>query len=94
MFGCLCIEKGLQGELLWHQKPKIIELLNKYGMVDCKGAKMPMEVNFPKIRYEESPKCDVHMYEAAIGSLQYLCTWARPDVAYATNLLSRHVAAP
>ncbi|KAJ7303184.1 hypothetical protein JRQ81_012117 [Phrynocephalus forsythii] len=80
--------------MFWHQKHKIQELLERFNMTDCKGAKPPIEVNFQNICSDDSPKCNVHQFESLIGSLQYISTWSRPDISFAVNILSRHLSDP
>ncbi|KAJ7338811.1 hypothetical protein JRQ81_012713, partial [Phrynocephalus forsythii] len=89
------IQEWQNGDILWHQKEKNIELLGKYHMLECKGAKNPKEMNFQNVCNDEnSPQCNTGMYESLVGSFQYISTWSRPDISYAVNILSRHLADP
>ena len=63
----------------------IIKLAEKYGQVNCKSTKLPMQV---KINLEKEPKipgeaekCDQTIYQELIGSVLHLSIYFRPDIA-------------
>ena len=72
------------------QKTYIEDILQKFGMNECHGCASPMEreINFDDL---DSPLCDEKIpYRAAIGSLMYLMTCTRPDLATSVSILSRY----
>lgn len=75
------------------KQTKIIEkILLKFHMQDCKGSNTPME-NVLKINENEEILTD-NPYRQLTGSLMYLATISRPDIAYATGFLSRYMNRP
>lgn len=69
------------------QEKYIKEILTKFGMLDCKVAKTPVEVGLKfTSSLEEKFDCP---YQQAIGSLLYLAQCTRPDISFAVNMLSR-----
>ncbi|XP_048498244.1 uncharacterized mitochondrial protein AtMg00810-like [Beta vulgaris subsp. vulgaris] len=69
------------------------DLLEKYGMVDCKPMSTPMEVNARLCSVEGKDLEDVTMYRQLVGSLIYL-TLSRPDIAYVVSAISRFMQKP
>ena len=61
------------------------DLLQRYGMIDCKPISTPMD---PNVRLQEDKGKnleDVTMYRQLVGSLIYL-TLTRPDISYAVGV--------
>ena len=82
------------------QRQYITDMLERYGFSDCSPVKTPM---VPKVRLSssDSPSTDEDKafmakvpYLSAVGSLMYLATCTRPDIAYAVSLLARFNANP
>lgn len=72
---------------------KLIEkVLEKLGMMDCKGTQTPMEHGMP-IKDEEEMVIDVP-YRELIGCRIYISTVSRPDITFATSCLSRFLDKP
>ena len=70
-------------------------LLEKFGMEDCNKVDTPQEVN-GKIPLA-TPSCNIgspEAYRKAVGSLVYLMSRTRPDIACAVRAVSEHLAAP
>lgn len=72
------------------------QILEKFGMSDCKPCSTPVDVN-QKLTKEMSPKNDDERtrmsnipYQEAVGSLLYLVQGTRPDIAFAVNNVSRY----
>ena len=63
-------------------------LLQKYGMLDCKPLALPIEVNSKLSITEGKDLEDSMMYRQIVGSLIYL-TLTRPDIAFAVGVVSR-----
>ena len=77
-------------------QPNYVEtVLAKFGMSLCKPVATPMDVNvhFDKLR-EEDEKFDIQTYQKAIGSLTYLSTSTRPDIAASVGILSQFMSNP
>ncbi|XP_060670182.1 secreted RxLR effector protein 161-like [Ziziphus jujuba] len=68
-------------------------LLQKFGMLDCKPISTPMEVNAKLSAYEGKDLEDATMYQQLVGSLIYL-TLTRPDISFAVGVVSRYMQSP
>ncbi|POM76510.1 Integrase catalytic core protein [Phytophthora palmivora] len=77
-----------------HQEQTTLDLLAKMGMQECKTAPTPMEVNHHFFGEHGDPFHDTTLYREAIGSLLWISNCTRPDIATATNCLSRFVSCP
>ena len=75
------------------QKKYASDLLGKLGMHDCNPMKTPMNTNQKFNLNDGEEKVDVGDYRSLVGSLLYL-TNSRPDIMYATSLLSRFMQSP
>ncbi|XP_060675580.1 secreted RxLR effector protein 161-like [Ziziphus jujuba] len=82
-------EKGL---FLGQQK-YAKNLLQKFGMLDCKPISTPMEVNAKLSAYEGKDLEDATMYQQLVGSLIYL-TLTRPDISFVVGVVSRYMQSP
>lgn len=71
------------------QSTYICSLLSKFEMNDCKPVATPMEIN--KKLEKPSPEEEITNvpYQELIGSLTWLSSCTRPDIAYATNKLAQ-----
>ena len=68
-------------------------LLKKFKMYGCKFVITPL-VTYEKLQKDDgASKADTSHYKSLIGSLLYLTT-ARPNIMYATSLLSRFMQRP
>ena len=81
-------------EGIWlSQRQYALDMLSKYGMVDCKPISMPLDQNL-KLRADEGQVLeDVTMYRKIVGSLIYL-TISRPDLSYIVGLESQFMQLP
>lgn len=77
------------------QPQYITDMLERYGMGGCSTADTPMNASVtltkdmaPKTKEEKDMMRDIP-YIHAVGSLQYLATCTRPDIAYAVSTLAR-----
>lgn len=70
-----------------------IKLLERFGMQDCKPVATPMESQLDKAHLNGEPFSSTS-YRQAIGSLMYLMTCTRPDIAFAVGRLSQHMENP
>ncbi|KAK4386396.1 Retrovirus-related Pol polyprotein from transposon RE2 [Sesamum angolense] len=68
-------------------------LLKKFKMESCKTVTTPLVTGEKYQKENGSQKVDGSMYRSLIGSLLYL-TATRPDIMFATSLLSRFMQSP
>ena len=72
------------------QSHVIKEVLNKFGMSNCKP------VSTPAIEYERNGEAlaaeQQQLYKSLVGSLMYIALSCRPDICYAVNRCGRYFA--
>ena len=86
---------------LWlSQRQYIVNKLEEFGMSDCKPVGTPM-IPGSKLSSDQSPKSEDEKaqminvpYINAVGSLMYLATVTRPDIAYTVGVLARFNSNP
>ena len=62
-------------------------------MDDCKPISTPIECGIKLSKDDEAEKVDPTLFKSLVGSLRYL-TCTRPDILYATGLVSRYMETP
>ncbi|KAK9697999.1 hypothetical protein RND81_08G075800 [Saponaria officinalis] len=67
------------------------EILKKFKMENCKPVSTPLVLNEKLSKDDGSKEVDLKQYRSLVGSLLYL-TATRPDLMFATNLLSRFMS--
>jgi len=77
-----------------------VNILDRFGMADCKPLSTPMEPNLHLSR-SQCPQTTQEVdqmrhtpYLAAVGALMYLATTTRPDIAYTVGSLARFNSNP
>ncbi len=70
------------------------DLLDKYGMADCKPLSVPLSPAIKLTKDGEPLDTSICGYSQLIGSLMYLSVCTRPDIAQAVGALARYVASP
>src|SRR5882757_8099098 len=82
------------------QKQYCLDILEHFGMADCKPISTPMQPNL-QLSHSQSPQTreDVEFMKsipclAAVGALMYLATSTRPDIAYVVGYLARFNSNP
>ncbi|KAE8239874.1 hypothetical protein A4X13_0g8029 [Tilletia indica] len=71
------------------------EVLARFGMSNCKPAKLPMQSKISLMpRREGEPAADKATYRAIVGSLMYLVMGTRGDLAFYVSLLGRFASDP
>ncbi|XP_070005942.1 uncharacterized mitochondrial protein AtMg00810-like [Nicotiana sylvestris] len=69
------------------------DLLNKFGMLNCKPAATPMNIN-EKLHHEDGEEfTDARLFRSLVGGLIYL-THTRPDIAFSVGVISRFMQQP
>ncbi|KAI0995437.1 hypothetical protein K3495_g12742 [Podosphaera aphanis] len=78
-----------------YQEQYILKILRRFGMEDCTPVSTPLPpgATFTP-SYDDEAFGDATKYRAAIGSLMFASVATRPDIAYATNLMSQFNGAP
>ena len=76
-----------------HQSKYLMQLLEKFGMKDCRPVATPQDQNVKLLPNEEEP-VDKAKYQALIGSITYAVTGTRPDLAQALGSLSQFCSNP
>ena len=78
-----------------NQKLYINNILNRFGMANCKPRSLPCDPNVHKLLEKYSPVYeDPTHYRELVGSLIYLYCCTRPDLSFIVSLLSRFMASP
>ena len=87
-------------KLFLSQRQYIVDKLEEFGMADCKPVGTPMLPGI-KLTTDDSPKTESAKremkdipYISAVGSLMYLATMTRPDIAYTVGVLARFNSNP
>ena len=83
------------GEIFLSQGKYIVDVLKRFGMMDCKSMSTPMISNLKKLHDSDSgsDSVDPTMYTQLIGSLLYL-VHTRPDICFTVSALSQFMADP
>jgi hypothetical protein len=64
-----------------------VEILKRFGMMDCKSMATPMTINLKLLSDSSLDLVDPRMYRQLIGSLMYLVN-TRSNICFAVNTLS------
>jgi hypothetical protein len=75
------------GEVFLGQGKYVINILQKFGMMDYKPMDTPMNTDIRKVKDPDSDPIDPSLYRQLIGSLMYLVN-TRLDICFAVNTLS------
>jgi hypothetical protein len=70
-----------------------MEILERFGMMDCKSTTTPMMTNLKLLGDTSSGTIDATLYKHMVGSLMYL-TNTRPDICFVVNTLSQYMVDP
>jgi hypothetical protein len=70
------------------QATYINQMLEKFGMVDCKPISTPAEGTVPRSQSQQPTN---NLYMSIVGSLLYAAMVTRPDITYAVQSLGRHL---
>jgi len=79
------------------QRRHVRGILERAGMTDCAAATTPMAAGTQLCQPEEGYKAtaaDTLRYQKALGELNYLVGWTRPDIAFAVSALSKYCSNP
>jgi hypothetical protein len=72
------------------------DLLESHGLTECNHSTIPMKpgIMIALENEEDSEETDLHEYQKLSGSLTWLATGTRPDIAFATGRISQYNADP
>ena len=92
----ISIIQNQEKKTAWIGQPTYTEtLLAKMGMSDCNSVKTPIDPgNHLEKASDEESALDQQLYRSAVGSLLYLATCMRPDIAFAVTTLGRFSSKP
>ena len=77
-------------ELKLSQEIYIDQVLERFGMQDCKPVKTPLDANVKFCSTHTNDTFDTKLpYQHLIGSLMYLAVTTRPDISFAVSFLSQ-----
>jgi hypothetical protein len=82
-----------RGEVFLGQGKYAINILQKFGMMDCKSMDTPINVDIRKVKVADSDPVDPSLYRQLIRSLMYLVN-TRPEYCFAVNTLSQFHVEP
>ena len=74
-------------EIFLNQGKYTVEILKRFGMLDCESMTIPMTTNLNLLKDDASETIDSTLYRHIIGSLMYL-TNTTPDICFVVNTLS------
>ena len=84
-----------QNSISMNQSKYIQNILNRFGMSDCKPKSVPVDPSvYDLVQTESELLNDPTPYREIVGSLIYLMTSTRPDIAYVVTLLSQYMSSP
>ena len=78
---------------LFGQGKYVVEIMKRFGMMDCKALTTPMASNLKLLSDASSEAVDAMMYRQMIGFLMYLMN-TRPNICFVVNTLSQLLIDP
>ena len=76
------------------QTAYIDQILSRFGMSECKPAPTPYETTAQLQKENADEASENFPYREAVGSLMYVMTCTRPDIAFAVGKVARQVESP
>jgi hypothetical protein len=87
-------ERRNDGEFVLSQHQYLLNVLQRFGMEDCKPCATPCVPNKSIGEASTDMSYTTFPYREAVGSLLYLATHTRPDIYFTVGMLCRAMAAP
>ncbi|OWY92633.1 hypothetical protein PHMEG_00038287 [Phytophthora megakarya] len=81
------------GSVTLSQARYINDILERFGMQDCKPPASPVDISMKLVSSDPITKMDAPFREA-VGALMHLMTSNRPDIAFAIDYVSRFMENP
>ena len=90
------VEQNEKNGSIWIGQPAYCtSLLQKFGMENCKPVKNPVSTTSRLAKAtEEDSIVDKELYPSIVGSLLYLATMTRPDIAFAVSDVAKFCCKP
>jgi hypothetical protein len=84
-----------QGKIFLVEGKYIVDVLKRFGMMDCKSMSTPIVTNLKKLHDSDTGSylVDPTMYRQLIGSLMYMIH-TRPYICYAVIAMSQFMTEP
>ena len=79
--------------LFVHQTKYAFDLLQKFGMTDCKPCKTPCSPNHHLLPNDSPLLSNAKSYRSLVGALQYL-TFTRPNLSFAVQQACQYMSNP
>jgi hypothetical protein len=88
--------RNVDGKIHLSQEAYIKQLLKEWNMENCNASAIPMAPGLviTDQPIEDNDEFTIKDYLSLVGSLQFLATYTRPDIAFAAGFLARHNKAP
>jgi hypothetical protein len=77
------------GTLSLSQEDYVVELLEKYGMTDCRPVALPTATGEQESNKDKTSNFPIR---ELVGGLQWLASGTRPDIAFAVNVVAQEQA--
>lgn len=81
-------------EIKLSQENFLTECLKRFGWEGMKPISTPEATIALQPREEKEEKVEVHLYQQAVGCLNYLACGTRPDIAHATQAVAKYMKDP
>ena len=93
--GLKVVQDDDSGDVWIGQSAYVDKVLLKYGMQDAKSVSTPVDVSTKLVQAVDGEELfEQCMYQSAVGSLLYLSTGTRPDIAFAVSSVAKFSSKP
>lgn len=87
------IERDKQGNFLINQSSYINEVASEFGLIDARNSPFPLSTGYEK-EVKSNELDNNEKYQRLIGSLLYIATNTRPDIAASISILAQKTSRP
>ena len=89
------VHDRVKGSVTVSQEHYAMACLERFGLANCNGVDKPITSRLTaKDQPADVNTSDQELYRGMVGSLLYLASWTRPDIAFSVSDLSRFVSNP
>jgi hypothetical protein len=89
------VHDRVKGSVTVSQEHYAMACLERFGLANCNGVDKPITSRLTaKDQPADVNASDQELYRGMVGSLLYLASWTRPDIAFSVSDLSRFVSNP